>query len=101
MNFITEDFLVPYLTFIKENKILYHAVLKRFDTISFGKNMYEGVYQAIDGVMDRFSIPKDKRPYMIRFYLEGLNAITKEWLSHECEKNIDEIVQIIKECVRA
>ncbi len=99
--FISEDFLIPYLAFIKENKVLYQAVLKRFDAISFGKNMYEGVYRAIDSVMERFAIPKDKRPYMIRFYLEGLNAITKEWLAQECEKSIDEMVQIIKECVRA
>ena len=51
--------------------------------------------------MDRFDIQKDKRSYIIRFYLEGINAITKEWLDQECNKNIDEVVQIIKECVRA
>ena len=99
--FITEDFLIPFLTFIKENKILYQTVLKRFDAISFGKNMYDGIYCAINAVMDRFDIQKDKRLYFIRFYLEGINAITKEWLDQECNKNIDEVVQIIKECVRA
>ncbi|KIR03605.1 TetR family regulatory protein of MDR cluster [Lachnospiraceae bacterium TWA4] len=98
--FITEDFLLPYLSFIKENRVLYHAVLKRYDAISFGKNMYDGVYYVIDKVMDRFDIPEDNRSYMIRFYLEGLNAIVKEWLDRDCDKSIDEMTQIIKECVR-
>ena len=80
---------------------MYQTVLKRFDAISFGKNMYDGIYCAINAVMDRFDIQKDKQSYIIRFYLEGINAITKEWLDRECNKNIDEVVQIIKECVRA
>ncbi len=55
----------------------------------------------IDNVMVRFNIPKQNRPYIIRFYLEGLNAIVKEWLEQDCEKSIDDMVQLIKECVRA
>lgn len=98
--FITEDFLIPYLSFIKENRVLYGAVLKRYDAISFGENMYDGVYRTIDKVLARFDILEDNRPYMIRFYLEGLNAIIKEWLDRDCDKSIDEMTQIIKECVR-
>ncbi len=99
--FITSEFLIPWLTFIRDNKILYYTVLKQFDSISYGVNMYEGVYHAVYEVMDRYSIPEQNRSYMIQFYFEGLNAIVKEWLKDDCCRSIDEIVQIIKECVRA
>ena len=33
------------------------------------------------------------------FYLNGLNAIILEWLKNNCNKSIEEISQIIYECI--
>lgn len=81
--------------------MLYRAVLRRFDTLPIGNAMYDGVYQAINSVLRRFSIPEEDRPYMIRFYLEGLNAIVKQWLQEDCGRSIEEMIHVIEECVRA
>jgi len=33
------------------------------------------------------------------FYLNGITAVVKEWLKYGCKKTIEEISQIIYECI--
>ena len=70
-------------------------------TSSFG---FEDVYarlfdQIFNPILDRFSYPKDDRNYVMMYYLNGINAINLEWLRNNCDKSIEEICKIIRECV--
>ena len=36
---------------------------------------------------------------MMRFYLSGITAIVMEWLNGNCREELDQIADIIMECV--
>ena len=48
----------------------------------------------------RYEIPEEKTKYILSFYLHGIIAIIKEWVKNDCYEKIEEIENIIKECVK-
>ena len=65
---------------------------------------FESIFQRLfdnifDPILDRFHYPDDERKYVMMFYLNGLTAITTEWLKDRCKKSIDEISVIICHCI--
>ncbi len=98
--FITPDFLTPWLTFIEENKRLYNTIFKHFEAVPIGSELFHTVSVTMDIVFEKFNVPTKNRKYMMMFYLEGINAIVKEWVKNGCDDSIEEIIQVIEECVR-
>lgn len=98
--FITPEFLAPWLTFIEENKRLYSTIFKRFEAVPIGSELFHTVSETMNIVFERFNVPMKNRKYMMMFYLEGINAIVKEWVKNGCDDSIEEIIQVIEECVR-
>lgn len=97
--FITPEFLNPWLSFIKENKLIYSTVLKKFDTIQIFSDLFSKINKTIYTAFEKFGIPEYERKYVMMFYLEGLNAIVKEWIKNDCRDSIEEIIGIIEKCV--
>lgn len=99
LNFISKEYLEPYLTFIKENKHLFSSVLSNPSTFKF-ENIFEKLFNNIfDPILGRFSYPQSERKYVMMFYLNGITAIIAEWLKDDCKKSIDEISEIIRYCI--
>ena len=97
--FISDEYLHPYLTYIKENKSVFSTVL--LHSFSFGFNeifqrLYENVFNP---VLERFNYPVADRKYAMMFYLNGITAVVTEWLKDGCEKTIGEVSRIIYECI--
>ena len=98
---ITSEYLTPYLKFVCEHKKLFKLtiskpyLLKSVDAFSF---MNEKYFAPIMGV---FGIEKDIQTYMIKYYINGIIAIVNEWLKNDCDKSIEEIIDIIFKCIRA
>ena len=97
--FITDEYLVPYLTFIKDNQRLFKVSIKRFHVMNmddvYGK-MFEHIFSPI---LARFCVPETERAYVIKFYMTGVFAIIMEWLDKNCSDDIDTIIKIITACV--
>lgn len=97
--FINNKYLTPYLTYIKDNKEIFSTVLSNSKTFNFeyihGK-MFENIYIPI---LERFGYPIESRNYIVRFYLNGINAIVVEWLKSGCNISIEEIKNIIITCI--
>lgn len=99
LNFITEEYLYPYFSYIKENKSIFLAVLSQptvFDFNSIFQRLFINVFNPI---LDRFNYPDDERRYVMMFYLNGLTALVKEWLKDDCKKSIEEMSEIIQHCI--
>ena len=78
--FITEEYLTPYLTFIKDNQRLFKVSIKQFHSMNMDevyKRMFDHIFSPI---LARFYVPEAERPYVIKFYLTGVFAI----LDHFC-----------------
>ena len=97
--FITDKYLVPYLTFIKENQRLFNVSIKQFNSLNMGEvygDMFEHIFNP---VLARFHVPEKERPYIMKFYLSGIFAIVMEWLDGDCADDIDFVVKVIIDCV--
>ena len=99
LNFITTDYLLPYLSFIRDNKKMFNAILSQMSAFKFDiyfERLFENIFSP---VLDRFRYPGSDQKYIIMFYLSGLHAIIKQWLKDDCAKSIPEIEEIIRMCI--
>ena len=97
--FICDKYLTPYFTYIKDNKEVFGTALVNNKTLGFEdvyKRMFDNIFNPI---LDKFHYPADIRQYVMMYYLNGLNAITVEWLKNGCDKSTEEISKIIAECI--
>ena len=99
LNFISNEYLHPFLSYIKENKIVFLTVL--LHSVSFGFNeIFQRLYDNIfNPILERYNYPATDRKYAMMFYLNGITAIVTEWLKDGCEKTIQEVSQIIYGCI--
>ena len=99
LNFINSNYLTPYLTYIKENKEIFSTALFHIKAFDF-EGVYERLFENIfDPILDRFHYPKEERKYVMLYYLNGINAISFQWVKDGCEKSIEEVSNIIIECI--
>ncbi len=97
--FITNKYLAPYLTFIKENRHIFKLAIKQFDILNM-KSVYDQMFKYIfEPILARFHIPEKERVYVIKFYLTGIFAIVSEWLDRDCADSIEFVIKIISDCV--
>ncbi len=97
--FIGDKHLTPYLTYIKDHKEVFSTALLHNKTLGFEdvyKRMFEHIFNPI---LDRFHYSANDRPYVMMYYLNGINAIVSEWLKNGCDKSIKEISEIISVCI--
>ena len=99
LNFISEEYLNPYLSYIKDNKSLFSTVLLHSASFRFNdifQRLYDNIFNPI---LERYNYPLNDRKYAMMFYLNGITAVVTEWLKDECEKSIREVSQIIYGCI--
>ena len=99
LNFISDEYLHPYLSYIKDNKRVFSTVM--LHSVSFGfseifQRLYENIFNPI---LERYNYPTADRRYSMMFYLNGITAVVTEWLKDGCEKTIEEISKIIYGCI--
>ena len=97
---ITTEYLTPYLTYIKENKVIHQVAVKHSYIMNSNKKfnlLNEYVFKPI---FKRFGIDCGKEKYIISFYINGISAIVNEWIKNGCTEEISFIEKIIIECIR-
>ena len=97
---IKSEYLTPYLTFIKENKNIFKATLFNPDAMQANKRINSLEKHVIIPIMKRYDIPEEKIKYILSFHIHGIVAIVNEWIKSNCKDSIEEIQNIIIECVR-
>jgi AcrR family transcriptional regulator len=99
LNFICDKYLVPYLTYIKDNKEVFATLMSNGKSLGFDKT-YERMFENIfNPILDRFEYPPNDRQYVMMYYLNGINALVSEWLKNDCDKTIKDISRIISICI--
>lgn len=97
---ITQDYLYPYLRFVRENKDLYRAAFRNPKEMQ--ANVKYGYIKKyiVEPILKRFGVPNPYWKYYIAYYINGTMAIIKEWLETECQDPVEMIAAVIEECVR-
>lgn len=99
LNLITPEYLIPYLSYIKEHKSIFKTSVKNASVLNLDKSyslMFEHIFNPI---MNRFKIPLERRNYIMSFYISELMAIISEWLKSDCKESVENLIAIIEDCV--
>ena len=97
--FITPEYIIPYLTFIKDNQRLFRTTLKQFDILGMN-GVYEKMFTHIfSPILSRFHVPEKERAYVMRFYLSGVTAVVAEWIDNGCADDMENILKVIIDCI--
>ena len=95
---VTEEYLLPYLTFCKENQKVLKLAHKKPNILGKDKaykKMYDKIlYPAIS----MFVTGEDERKYQLEFFTGGVVAIINKWFEDGCITEIDTLIAIIKSC---
>ena len=97
--FITDEYLMPYLKFIKDNQRLFKVSIKQFNSFNMNEvygRMFEHIF---DPILERFHVPEKERAYVMKFYLSGVFAIVMEWLDKNCSDDMETVTRVITDCV--
>lgn len=99
MNFISEEYMIPYLLHVRKNKRIFSILLS--NTGVFGcEEIFKRLFQHVfNPILNRFGYPESDRKYVMMFYLNGVNAITREWINDDCKSSVEDISRIIHECI--
>ena len=97
--FITPEYVLPYLTYIKENQRVFKTSVKHIGSMNFD-SIYSKMFKYIfNPILERFSFPENEREYVMKFYLMGVTSVVMQWLKNDCEEPIELIGKIISDCI--
>lgn len=97
---IKSEYLTPYLTFIKENQNIFKATFSNPNGMQANNKITSLKTYIIFPIMKRYEIPEERVKYILSFYFHGIIAIISEWVKNNCDEKIEEIENIIIDCVR-
>ncbi len=96
--FIKREYLVPYLTFIKENQRIFKTALGHLGIMGF-EAYYDRMFSHIfNPILERFGIDIEERQYVMKYYLTGMTALSMEWLREGCKMPVERVCEIIVKC---
>lgn len=96
---ITDEYLVPYLEFIKKNKNIYKAIQKNQE-LFYAEKTYNAMFNKVfSPILTKFNVDKDEHRYIMDFYIKGISAVVISWVFNDCKEEIEKISSIIKRCI--
>ncbi len=99
LDFVTPEYLLPWLDFIKKNKRLFSTYLNKFSILTGQRNNKLLFKNVFDPILERYHVKQSDKPYMMLFYTEGIMAIAKLWVLNDCKEEPAQICKIIINCV--
>lgn len=98
--FVNRAYLIPYLTFIKENKNIYKAIHHHPELFNNAQT-YDDMFKAVIGpVLNRFGLSEEDGRYIMAFYIAGISSLVMTWVFNDCDEDIEKIYALILLCVR-
>lgn len=98
---VEPKYLMPYLTYIKENKKLFKTAISKSVSMNLEETYQRMFRHVFNPIMERFDFPVFERNYVIAFYINGIIAIIMEWVKNDCGDTIEQITDIIIKCVKS
>lgn len=97
---IKEEYLKPYLEFIKDNKKVFIAAFRNPNVMKTQEKYSNLKKYILNPILDKYNIPDYKKKYVLQFYIHGMMAIIKDWTINDCKDKVEDIINIIIECAK-
>lgn len=99
LNFVTPQYILPYLKFIKDNASFFQVAVKHKSLFSTMKQADRFFSDFFVPVLRRYKFPDVIHNYVLLYYLNGMMAIVDEWIRTDYKESPEKIAQIIVKCV--
>lgn len=97
--FITDQWLLPWLDAVKENRHIYKALHKQMDVFGVERSYRQFFQHIFSPILSRYGVDEEKHSYIMEFYRHGLVAVLMKWVENDCKESSQEIAGIIELCV--
>lgn len=97
---ITPEYLIPYLSYVKENKRVFQATIAQSTILQMDDAYQKLNIHVLTPILNRYQVPMNVQKYMMQFFLNGLMAIISEWVKDDCKDSIEHIVSVIQLCIK-
>lgn len=97
--FLTPEYLIPFLSFIKNNKKLFSVVLSEGRVFRHDESFNDLFKYILDPICTIFDIPQEERQYYVHFFIDGIMGIVKEWLKNDCRETPEALGTLIMKCL--
>lgn len=98
--FISDDYLLPYLDFIKEHRKIYKAAMKNSSLFKADEITSLVYKELIVKIFDKFSVSEEYRRYLFDYFVAGIQAMIARWLKNDCDLEVQELANLIKKLVK-
>lgn len=97
---ITDEYLIPYLNYIKENNKIYKLIHDK--PYIFKKQItFELLYKELfSKILDKYNVSKVEQEYIFAYFSFGLVSIIQKWIEKDCADDIYMIANIMKKVIR-
>lgn len=99
--FISIDFFIPFLIYMKNHQAFYRASLQKRNQFPISEG-FEGLFETIvkplclkNGITS-----KDDMIYYFIFYQAGITMIFRRWVEKGCKESPEKIAQLLVNCMR-
>lgn len=101
LNFITPEYLTPYLEFIKENKRIFKTIHRLPELFGVEKTFSKMNAEIFKPVLRKYGVAKDEQEYIFEFFFQGILAIVMKWVALDCADEVEHVQNVILGCVSA
>lgn len=98
---VSSRYLVPYLDFVRENRLLFEAVMSQpavFRTRTSFRRMYEKI---LSPILSRTGLSDAEKNYRAVYALNGMFFVILEWVRGGCKESVERMADIIVDCVES
>jgi len=96
---LTEEYLVPYLNFVKRNKRVLKTIHSKPGLFNSEKVYMKMCDKFFYPALKAFHVDEKEKLYIFEYFTKGVVAIIKKWIEKECEDSVDFITKLIIDCV--
>ncbi len=96
---LKEEYLIPYLKFCKKNYHILKLVYQKPQLFG-NEKVYKKIYDTIlYPAISQFLKDETQKIYVLEFFTQGVVGIIRKWIELDCKTEMEEVVNIIKNCV--
>ena len=97
--FVRRDYVVPYLTYVRDNRRLYACALRNSRALRLDRTYRRMLEHVIEPVLDRLDVPQADRRYLLAYHMAGLMAIVRTWLEDGCADAPEHVAAVMERCI--
>lgn len=96
---ITDEYLTPYLNYIKDNRRIFKTTVEHASALKMNDAYRDLNYHILTPILNRFNVPPREQEYVMRFHISGIMAIIQLWLEQDCREPVEFISSVIQKYI--